>query len=230
MPTGNQRPELKSTNQRLTDKEKVFVEWYLILWNAAKAAAKAGYCLENPSNQRIAGFEILSKPYIKAAINERMVSVCMDANEVLARLAAIGSADYTDFMVQDDAGEWYVDVGLIKTAGLGFLIKSVEPNRLGGHTKVEFYSAMDALDRIAKHLNLLKQPETEVNVSLSAWSIFVQQAKDQQASLPKTANPMFIGSPTQRALTNALQAASGDPDADVKFIDTKFNEPKDGEQ
>jgi hypothetical protein len=112
---------------------------------------------------------------------------------------------------------------------MGFLIKSVEPNRLGGHTKIEFYSAMDALDRIAKHLNLLKQPETEINVSLSAWSVFVQNAKEQQVNLPndhRTGNPRpaFITSNAQNVLTKALRDASGDEDASIDFVDSSFHD------
>jgi hypothetical protein len=216
----NAKPATKAINQTLTEKEQAFLEFYLIHWNAKKAALLAGYCVDHPRNAMMAGYEILHKPYIRAAIDERMQTMCMEANEVLARLATIARADITDYMTESPTapGEWFVDIEKLKEDGLGWLIKSYEPNRLGGFAKVEFYSAMDALDRIAKHLNLLKQPDTEVNVSLSAWSVFVQSAKE--AATTRTGpGSAFINSTEQRTLSNALSGPSHENAASRQIID-----------
>lgn len=186
-------PATKSENQTLTDKEQVFLERYLTHWNGARAAREAGYADPNSSMGFTASYEILRKPYIKRAIAERMYTMCMEANEALSRLAAIARQDITEFMDQDEYGEWHINMDKIIASGKGYLIKSFVPNRLGDPV-VEFYSATDALDKLCKYLGLYKPEEANINISLSAWSEFVQQAK-------KTGEPI-PGSPEYLNATN----------------------------
>jgi len=53
----------------LTNKQKIFCDEYLISLNATQAAIKAGY---SKKSARIIATENLTKPYIKAYIDERM--------------------------------------------------------------------------------------------------------------------------------------------------------------
>lgn len=168
-------PSEKALNQALTNKEKMFVERYLTHWNGAKAAREAGY---GEKNCHTASLELRQKPYIKKAIAERMYSVCMETNEALGRLAAIARGDITDFLTYDEEDhEWKVDIQKAIDNGCSFLIKSYNIGRFGP-ANIELYSAVDALDKICKHLNLYKPDETNVNISLSAWAQFVEKAKD----------------------------------------------------
>ena len=219
------KPALKSQNQPLTAGEQAFVEHYLITFNAAKSALRAGFCEQNPVNSKIIGWEMLSKPYIKRAIDNRIASVCMDANEVLGRLAAIARGDIMDFMSKDTNGNWFFDFDKAETSGSSFLIKSITPTREG--PKVELYSALEALDRIAKHLNILKQPETEINVSLTAWAQFVQTAKSQSGI---DLNATFVNEGRDKALAvlngDALRAEN-DPDSNM--VEGEFKSAPDEE-
>lgn len=68
----------------LTGKQKLFIDYYLKLFNATKAAMKAGY---SKKSAHVIGFENLNKPKIKKAINERLEEIqdelIADRNEIL---------------------------------------------------------------------------------------------------------------------------------------------------
>jgi hypothetical protein len=171
-------PALRPNNQALTSQEMMFVERYLLHLNAAQAAREAGYCIEHPNSAHTAAYEILHKPYIRNAIDNRMQMICMETNEALVRLAAIARGDMLDFMSRnDETGQWYLDLDKAKESGKSFLIKSYYETKEG--PRLELYSAQEALTLICKHLNIIKPAETEVNLSLSAWAIFVQKAKEE---------------------------------------------------
>lgn len=186
-------PEAKNENQALTEKEMMFVERYLTHWNSARAAREAGYCEDNPDNAKIAGMEIRRKPYIKNAIDQRMRAVCMDANEALARLADIARGDIGDFLTQDKRGNWTIDIDKAKREGKTHLIESYTISRFD-QANIKLYSSVDALDKIARHLNLFKDENKDVSMSLSAWAKFVEAAR-QQPPPPDNANvknPAFV--------------------------------------
>lgn len=52
----------------MTKKETFFIEYYCVSFNAAEAARKAGY---SKSTARQMGYELLTKPYIKDAIQSK---------------------------------------------------------------------------------------------------------------------------------------------------------------
>jgi hypothetical protein len=162
--------------QHLTDLELRFVMQYLIHFNAKRAAAEAGYNSDRPGG--IAA-ELLHKPYIVNVIKQRMKDMVMDADEALARLAAIARADITDFYTLNPAtGFWEPDIQRIKDSGMGFLVRKIEQNRFGT-LNVEFYSATEAIQLIAKNLGLLKDvPQINLNVALGEWAQFVKKARE----------------------------------------------------
>ena len=75
--------------QKLTEKQKRFIDYYIETGNATEAAKKAGY---SRKTAKAAGYENLTKPYLKSAIDERMKSLeekrVADAREVLIHLTA----------------------------------------------------------------------------------------------------------------------------------------------
>jgi hypothetical protein len=162
----------------LTEMEVIFIERYVTHWNGARAAQEAGYCPNNPQNARRAAEEILRKADIRAAIDYQMKLIAMEANEALARLASIARGDIADLLTQNlETGLWEPDIAKAKANDKSHLIKSYSISRQGT-VSIEMYSAMEALDKIAKHLNLFKDSETTLNVSLTAWAQFVKDAKD----------------------------------------------------
>ena len=88
----------------MNNKQTVFVEEYLKCWNAAEAARRAGYS-ENTARQM--GYENLTKPDIKAAIQERLAEVHMSADEALALQSEIARSNIGVFFKVIE--EWMFD-------------------------------------------------------------------------------------------------------------------------
>ncbi|MDO8864132.1 terminase small subunit [Haliea sp. E1-2-M8] len=89
--------------KKLTPKQEVFVQEYLVDLNATQAAIRAGYA---PKRADAIGFENLRKPEIADAIDaaktERSERTQIDSEYVLRRLAEIDQMDAADLF--DDQG------------------------------------------------------------------------------------------------------------------------------
>jgi phage terminase small subunit len=81
---------------KLTTKQRLFVEAYLANPNATEAARRAGYA-GNDVTLGAVGAENLKKPQIAALIAERVETVAMGADEVLEELANIARGPYVDY-------------------------------------------------------------------------------------------------------------------------------------
>ncbi len=81
----------------LTPKQKAFVDYYLETANATESAKKAGY---NAKSARQIGSENLSKPYIKAYIEERQKEIdskrIASAKEIMEYFTAVMRGDEKD--------------------------------------------------------------------------------------------------------------------------------------
>lgn len=79
---------------KLTDKQALFVQEYIVDLNATQAAIRAGYSEDTAG---VIGYENLNKPYIADAIQEAMdlraERVGITADRVLVELARMGFAD-----------------------------------------------------------------------------------------------------------------------------------------
>jgi hypothetical protein len=60
-----------------------FVDEYLVDGNAARAARAAGFSERNASHQ---GWEMLRRPHIQAAIQERLAELTLDAGDLITRV------------------------------------------------------------------------------------------------------------------------------------------------
>ena len=125
----------------LTNKQRVFVEEYLRCWNATEAALKAGY---SKRTARSTGCENLTKPNIKAEIEQAISERAMTANEVLVRLAEQARGEYADYI--DERGA--IDIRRMKADGKMHLVKGITHSRYS--TRYEFQDAQAALFMLAK--------------------------------------------------------------------------------
>jgi len=134
--------------RKLTAKQQRFINSYLICWNGRRAAAEAGY-QGNEGVLKQVGSENLTKPYIKAAIQERLTENAMSANEVLWRLGKIARGDLGDF---PDV----LSVSDLKDHPNSGIVKKVSTRTVGDSATIslELYSAHDALRDIGKHHQL----------------------------------------------------------------------------
>lgn len=131
----------------LTNRQQVWLEHYLICWNATEAARKAKY-----SKPRQSGYENLTKPYIQDAIRARLAENKMSADESLARLSAYAKADMSDFLTVIGHSA-YLDMSKAQSAGKLFLVKKYRTTNYG--YEVELHDPLRALELIARHYGLL---------------------------------------------------------------------------
>ena len=89
----------------LTDRQRLFVEHYLVDGNAAAAAIRAGYSRNRADS---AGHRLKNLPQVREALAlaqaERLRQVGLSRERVLEELARIAFADIRDFLTWDDDG------------------------------------------------------------------------------------------------------------------------------
>lgn len=97
---------------KLTEKQQRFVDFYCQTANASESARRAGY------SERIAnriGTENLSKPVIRAAIDERLKAMeserVADTQEILAHLTAVVRGQVTEEVVTNSGKKLIAMVG-----------------------------------------------------------------------------------------------------------------------
>lgn len=138
----------------MTDKQKRFVDEYLIDLNATQAAIRAGY---KPNNAQQMGSENLSKPVISSAIAkamaERSKRTGINQDRVIRELARIGFAKITDIVdpetakIRENASE--DDLACIQSI-------KIKPNEFGTEREVKLYDKKSALVDLGKHLGMFK--------------------------------------------------------------------------
>jgi len=134
----------------VTNRQRIFIEEYIKCWNGAEAARRAGY--KNPD---VAAFRLIRNDKISQIIEERIAEKCMDADEVLIRLAGHARGIPADCIDEDG----FVKFEKLKEAGLLHLVKKVKRHRSGGKggtgfIEIEFYDQQRAMELIGKHLKM----------------------------------------------------------------------------
>ena len=156
---------------RLTDKQKRFVEEYLVDLNATQAAVRAGYS-EKTAGQ--IGEQNLKKLEVQAALQEAMADRSarteITQDMVLRELAAIGFSNAVDYVQIDQNG-------MVKLTPTGSLtqeqqrvIAGIKDGKYG--VELKLYDKLSALELLGRHLGLFDgkgaQKHTGENNLLSA--------------------------------------------------------------
>ena len=133
----------------LTDKRTIFIQEYLIDFNATRAAKVAGY-----SKPRQQGSRLLTNVDIRSEIDGCIEDKAMKAEEVLIRLGDIARCSVEDLMDVDEEGKLTFNFKRAQEENKLGMIKSISPTAYG--TKVELQDQMRALELIGKQLGLFK--------------------------------------------------------------------------
>jgi phage terminase small subunit len=149
---------------QLTDKQRLFIEYYLQCFNATEAAKKAGYSEKTAYS---IGWENLRKPEIAERIAKRISAVAMGAEEALARLANQARLDVGPFVdieeIHDPESDEILFSGpkvsweKLEEAGLTYLVKAVYWTKYG--PRIEFHDPQRALELIGKHHGLFVEKQ-----------------------------------------------------------------------
>ena len=168
----------------LSYQQRLFVEYYLgeSEASAADAARRAGYRWPEKLGPRLA-----KTSGVRAAIDARVESVAIAANEVLARIADVATSDLLNFIQVDPGGDWKVDLKQVQRLGLGHLIKRLRKNK-DGSSEIELEARVPALLKLGDHYKLWKgeaQPQvTLVDLAKHLRARYEQWQRDGQCDQP----------------------------------------------
>lgn len=152
---------------KLTAKQELFCNEYLIDLNATQAAIRAGYSVDTASEM---GYENLNKPHLQTLISElkviRLKRCEITQDNVLRELAKISFADIRNFYDHDGnirrphelddnsaAALASIDVDEIKEYNRDTGIRDV----VGITKKIKLHSKTTALDLLGRHLGIFEK-------------------------------------------------------------------------
>ena len=150
---------------KITPKQKAFVEEYLIDLNATRAAKRAKY--KDPNYGRVLTAKTHVWKAIERAMEKRAIRTEITQDKVLEEIAKIGFANITDFLEYktalriidyDDNNnpiyDWGVMVVTKDSENVdGAAISEVSVSK-DGTFKFKLYDKLNALDKLARHLNI----------------------------------------------------------------------------
>ena len=145
----------------LTNKQRAFIEEYLVDFNGTRAAERAGYKGNDATLAAIAS-ENLTKPKLAKRIADRFATKIMTADEVLSRLSGMARADISEFVTDAGAIDWDA------VRDQGYLVKKIAHYK-GKQSVIELHDAQTALQLVGKHLRLFVE-RTE-NVDLTSLTV-----------------------------------------------------------
>lgn len=153
--------------KKLTKKQQLFVDEYLIDLNATQAAIRAGYSVESA---RDIGCENLTKPNIQQAIAEKMAErskrTGVNQDRVVLELAKIAFVNISD-VVDTDTGEILPNASQDDLACIESVKFKQSDNQYGGsiEREVKVASKLKALEMLGKHLGMWND-KVDVNVAI----------------------------------------------------------------
>ncbi len=159
-------------DQGLTQRQRRFVEHYLVCANASAAARRAGYA---EGTAKAAGSRLKRSPAIVAALAQanaaRAKRLSIDAERVLEEVARLSFVDLGDLVDWRGGALRLKDPAEIAPADRAALAQiSFVAEKGGTRVKVKLFDKLRALEILAKHLGLLKpkpaheKPEAEKRV------------------------------------------------------------------
>lgn len=134
----------------LTDKQKVFINEYVVDFNGTRAAIKAGY---SKNTARMIATENLSKPYIREAIdklvNELNEQCRIKRERIINEIASIAFDDASNYLEFTENGIKLKNSVDVDTKN----IQEISFDRYG-QPKLKLYSRDTALYKLAEYLGM----------------------------------------------------------------------------
>lgn len=159
--------ELEEVSEQLNERQRVFVQEYLLDLNATKAAIRAGYAVSSAGRH---AHKLLKNAYIDAAIqvaqSQRSKRTGITADRVLTELALIAFSDISD-VVQVVGGELSIRDLEPMSKRVKRAIESVseKPGEHGTARSVKMHSKLTALKMLADHLGLSADTVSKVQLT-----------------------------------------------------------------
>jgi phage terminase small subunit len=171
---------------KMTKKQQLFIQEYLIDLNATQAAIRAGY---SPDSAQEIGSQNLSKLMVKNAIDkaiaERSRRTGINQERVILELAKIAFLNPTDVINMDEAtikGESNRD----DTAAIASVKVKRIPTEEGEITEreVKTYDKIKALELLGKHLGMFKD-NLNINSTVTVKNPYADLSEEELRKLAK---------------------------------------------
>lgn len=137
----------------LTQKEKTFIDEYLIDFNATRAAIKAGY---SKKTARTIACQTLARLHIQAEINKgidaRSERVVIKQDRVIYELSKIAFSDIANYIDLDGGSITVRDMSDIDTSVLSEISEHITPK--GTNFKIKLNDKLKALELLGRHLGM----------------------------------------------------------------------------
>ncbi len=148
--------------EKLSNKQKRFIEEYFKDFNAKQAAIRAGYSARSAAE---IGYENLIKPHVKEAIVQMMDVLSMSAAEAAKRFTEWGRGTiepFIEYVTESNENEdkeepqletpkktyALINISTDKARHSLHLIKKIKQGKYG--LELELHSPMEAVDKIAR--------------------------------------------------------------------------------
>lgn len=168
-----------SAYEALTEKQRQFVEAYLVHGNATQAYLDAGYQIRSNASARAASSRLLTRVNIQRALAERRTQLAtahdVTPERVIAELALIGFSDMHAYATWGPAGVTLRDSAQIDAAARRVVSEvSQTVTKDGGTIRFKLHNKIEALEKLGTHLGLWK-PQTVAEAM--EWLQNVQDAR-----------------------------------------------------
>jgi len=179
----------------LTERRKRFVDEYLVDFNAAHAAIRAGY---SPNAANSAGARLMRDPAIvaaiEAAVRKEERRIALDADRVVLELMRVAFSDIRAFVTRDAAGALMPRPYDALTKHETAAIAQIAPAAKGRRASIRLHDKKHALRALARHVGFferrsfvdpqaLQHEADAVRVRLFA-AAGLEEARAQPAALP----------------------------------------------
>lgn len=129
------------SSDAFTDRQRLFVAYYLKYLDKTKAAIESGY---KPRSANAAGHEIYKRPHVNAVIKKYLERSICDAYETRAKIAKFTNASLEYFIkVNREDGSYELDLPKALDSGMFATLKKIKPTKEG--IEIELHNPLEAL-------------------------------------------------------------------------------------
>ena len=163
----------QTAEKKLTLKQEQFCLEYIIDFNGAQSAIRAGYAKKAAKEQ---AYELLTKPHIQACVTkltlERKKRARKTADDIIKEFENVGFSRLSDFVHFNESGIVFAHNSEDMDDDAMAALESVEVTEIVGKkeesndmlkTKIKLHPKIPALVNLAKHHNLLNENKMDVN-------------------------------------------------------------------
>ncbi|MCT7911661.1 terminase small subunit [Arcobacter lacus] len=156
---------------KLTPKQKLFCDYYLISLNATEASIKAGY---SKKTAKEIGAENLTKPnikeYLQNSMNKRAEKLEITADKVIGEIAKLAFANTTDILEITDTSIKIKDLSKLDTSCISSAEEVFDKDGCRVGVKVKLHDKTKNLELLGRHLGLFKDKvEISVDEQVQDW-------------------------------------------------------------